>query len=63
MNEAGHHSKKARMELICSMTVFGTIGIFVRGIPLPSGELALYRAAHHPSGLRRGNGDQLDPAV
>lgn len=26
------------------MTVFGTIGIFVRGIPLPSGELALYRA-------------------
>lgn len=44
MNEAGHHSKKARMELICSMTIFGTIGIFVRGIPLPSGELALYRA-------------------
>lgn len=44
MNEAGHHSKKARMELIVSMTVFGTIGIFVRGIPLPSGELALYRA-------------------
>lgn len=44
MNEAGHHSKKARMELIVSMIVFGTIGIFVRGIPLPSGELALYRA-------------------
>ena len=44
MNEAGHHSKKARMELVVSMTVFGTIGIFVRGIPLPSGELALYRA-------------------
>jgi len=24
--------KKARMEPICSMTVFGTIGMFVRGI-------------------------------
>lgn len=36
--------KKARMELVISMVVFGTLGIFVRGIPLPSGELALYRA-------------------
>lgn len=30
--------------LITSMTVFGTLGLFVRNIPLPSGELALYRA-------------------
>lgn len=36
--------KKARMELVISMIVFGTLGVFVRGIPLPSGELALYRA-------------------
>lgn len=30
--------------LILSMAVFGTLGPFVRYIPLPSGELALYRA-------------------
>lgn len=35
---------KARIMLIISMTVFGTIGLFVRNIPLPSGEIALYRA-------------------
>lgn len=34
----------ARMMLIASMTVFGTIGLFVRNINLPSGEIALYRA-------------------
>ena len=33
-----------RAMLIISMTVFGTIGLFVRSIPLPSGEIALYRA-------------------
>lgn len=38
------HRRKARLELIVSMTVFGTLGIFVRNIALPSGELALYRA-------------------
>ncbi len=26
------------------MTIFGTLGLFVRNIPLPSGEIALYRA-------------------
>lgn len=30
--------------LICAMTVFGTIGLFVRNISLPSAETALYRA-------------------
>ena len=30
--------------LIASMTIFGTIGVFVRNIPITSGELALYRA-------------------
>ncbi len=34
----------ARTMLIISMTVFGTIGLFVRNISLPSGEIALYRA-------------------
>ena len=34
----------ARTMLIISMSVFGTIGLFVRNIPLPSGEIALYRA-------------------
>ena len=37
--------KKARLMLIGSMTVFGTLGLFVRNIPVSSGELALYRAA------------------
>lgn len=36
--------KKARWMLIASMTVFGTLGLFVRNIPVSSGELALYRA-------------------
>ena len=35
---------KAKLEIIGSMAAFGTIGAFVRHIPLPSGELALYRA-------------------
>lgn len=30
--------------LILSMAIFGTLGIFVRNIPVSSGELALYRA-------------------
>lgn len=34
----------SRTMLIISMTIFGTIGLFVRNIPLPSGEIALYRA-------------------
>ena len=33
-----------RMMLVLAMTVFGTIGLFVRNIPVTSGELALYRA-------------------
>lgn len=36
--------KSARMMLIASMAVFGTLGIFVRNIPISSGKLALYRA-------------------
>ena len=33
-----------RVMLITSMTIFGTLGLFVRNIPVSSGELALYRA-------------------
>ncbi len=33
-----------RLRLIISMVTFGTIGLFVKAIPLPSGEIALYRA-------------------
>ena len=33
-----------RLIMIISMTVFGTLGLFVRNIPLASGEQALYRA-------------------
>lgn len=36
--------KNAKTMLIISMTIFGTIGLFVRNIPLASGEIALYRA-------------------
>ena len=35
---------KARLNLILAMGIWGTLGLFVRYIPLPSGELALYRA-------------------
>ena len=34
----------ARIMMIISMTIFGTIGLFIRFIPVSSGELALYRA-------------------
>lgn len=37
-------SLSSRTMLIVSMAVFGTIGLFVRNINLPSGEIALYRA-------------------
>lgn len=37
-------AKNPRLMLIASMTIFGTLGIFVRNIPISSGELALYRA-------------------
>lgn len=33
-----------RWMLIVSMAIFGTLGLFVRNIPVSSGELALYRA-------------------
>ena len=36
--------KTPRLMLIASMTIFGTLGLFVRNIPVSSGELALYRA-------------------
>ena len=36
--------RNARWMLVLSMTVFGTIGLFVRQIGVASGELALYRA-------------------
>ena len=34
-----------KLRLIFAMTVFGTIGIFVRHIPLPSSMIALVRGA------------------
>jgi len=39
-----NHLKRARGMLVTAMAVFGTIGLFVRSIPVSSGELALYRA-------------------
>ena len=35
---------RSRLLIAVSMAIFGTIGLFVRGIPLPSSEIALYRA-------------------
>jgi len=40
MKETG----KARVMLVLSMVIFGTIGLFVKNISVSSGELALYRA-------------------
>ena len=34
----------AKTRLLLAMTAFGTIGLFVKNIPLPSAEIALYRA-------------------
>lgn len=34
----------SRLLMALAMAVFGTVGVFVRGIPLPSGEIALWRA-------------------
>lgn len=39
-----NQQNKARLMLIVSMAIFGTLGLFVRNIPVSSGELALYRA-------------------
>ena len=36
--------KKSELLLIISMFVFGTIGLFIKNIPLSSGEIALYSA-------------------
>lgn len=35
---------RSRIRIATSMAIFGTIGLFVRGIALPSAEIALYRA-------------------
>lgn len=35
---------RARLSIIASMAIFGTIGLFVRAISVTSAELALYRA-------------------
>ena len=37
-------NKTAKLNMIFSCAAFGTIGLFVKAIPLPSGETALYRA-------------------
>ena len=39
-----HRSPGARAMLVAAMAIFGTLGPFVRNIPVSSGELALYRA-------------------
>lgn len=37
-------NNRARLQLIVSMSIFGTLAVFVRNISVSSGELALYRA-------------------
>lgn len=39
-----HRFKSSRAMLVFAMIMFGTIGLFVRAIPVSSGELALFRA-------------------
>ena len=39
-----HQQQKARILLILSAIVFGTIALFTKNIPISSGELSLYRA-------------------
>jgi drug/metabolite transporter (DMT)-like permease len=40
-----HHKNLSRAQLLGSMLIFGSIPVFVKAIPLPSAELALWRAA------------------
>ena len=44
MNTNSNNRNKARLQLIISMSIFGTLAVFVRNISVSSGELALYRA-------------------
>ena len=44
MNTNPNNINKARLQLITSMAIFGTLAVFVRNISVSSGELALYRA-------------------
>ena len=44
MSTNSNNRNKARLQLIISMSIFGTLAIFVRNISVSSGELALYRA-------------------
>ena len=41
--ENGKNEKNAKIRLMTAMFIFGTIGIFVRNIPLPSSIIALSR--------------------
>lgn len=43
-NSGNHQAQKARMSLIISVIIFGTLGVFTRYISVASSELALYRA-------------------
>ena len=38
-----HTAARARLALICAMLTFGTIGLFRRLLPIPSGMLAMFR--------------------
>ena len=35
---------KAKLQMILAMALYGTIPLFVRNIPLTSGEISLFRA-------------------
>ena len=41
--KSGQTDKNAKFRLMTAMFIFGTIGIFVRNIPLPSSVIALAR--------------------
>ena len=43
-NKAGYDSLGARAMMIASVAAWGTIGLFVKNIPLSSGEIAMWRA-------------------
>ena len=37
--------RRAKLRLVFAMTMFGTLGLFIRAIPLPSSVIALVRGA------------------
>lgn len=65
VSPAARQQGAARLQLVAAMVIFGTIGLFRRSIPLPSGVIAMLRGAGGTAFLlllNRARGRRLDGA-